>query len=208
MRACGHTPAVASSSFRALLSRVRSAPSAPSRRSPPSPPGTGRLVVGIAVARCRVQGAAMNMGGIVDAPSAVTQQTPDGTESEGSVGGRGGQDGERRQRQHGRDSEQEPEPEAPHNSAPVTFAPLTTGTVPSATGPSATGPASTNGASANGLAAQGAAVWQFTEFNAAFNLQYLRLQEQFQLDSRAFNLISNIMKGNHADVKVAINNLR
>lgn len=58
------------------------------------------------------------------------------------------------------------------------------------------------------IAGMSAAVWKFTEFNASFNLQYLQLQERAQVDSRTFTMLSNIMKGNHSDVKNAINNLR
>lgn len=46
------------------------------------------------------------------------------------------------------------------------------------------------------------------EFNASFNLQYLQLQEKIQVDTRQFNLISNIMKTKHDAAKNALNNVR
>ena len=49
---------------------------------------------------------------------------------------------------------------------------------------------------------------QMTEFQASFNLQYLQLQEKIQMDTRQFNLISNIMKTKHDAAKNALNNVR
>lgn len=46
------------------------------------------------------------------------------------------------------------------------------------------------------------------EFQASFNLQYLQLQEKIQIDTRQFNLISNIMKTKHDAAKNALNNVR
>ena len=53
-----------------------------------------------------------------------------------------------------------------------------------------------------------AATRQMAEFNASFNLQYLQLQEKIQVDTRQFNLISNIMKTKHDAAKNALNNVR
>lgn len=53
-----------------------------------------------------------------------------------------------------------------------------------------------------------AATQQMAEFNASFNLQYLQLQEKIQVDTRQFNLISNIMKTKHDAAKNALNNVR
>ncbi|MEO1234904.1 MAG: hypothetical protein AAFZ18_39040 [Myxococcota bacterium] len=52
------------------------------------------------------------------------------------------------------------------------------------------------------------ATQQMAEFNASFNLQYLQLQEKIQVDTRQFNLISNIMKTKHDAAKNALNNVR
>lgn len=49
---------------------------------------------------------------------------------------------------------------------------------------------------------------QMSEFQASFNLQYLQLQEKIQMDTRQFNLISNIMKTKHDAAKNALNNVR
>jgi hypothetical protein len=49
---------------------------------------------------------------------------------------------------------------------------------------------------------------QMAEFQASFNLQYLQLQEKIQIDSRQFNLVSNIMKTKHDAAKNALNNVR
>ncbi len=49
---------------------------------------------------------------------------------------------------------------------------------------------------------------QMSEFQASFNLQYLQLQEKIQIDTRQFNLISNIMKTKHDAAKNALNNVR
>jgi hypothetical protein len=49
---------------------------------------------------------------------------------------------------------------------------------------------------------------QMSEFQASFNLQYLQLQEKIQIDSRQFNLVSNIMKTKHDAAKNALNNVR
>lgn len=49
---------------------------------------------------------------------------------------------------------------------------------------------------------------QMTEFQASFNLQYLQLQEKIQIDTRQFNLVSNIMKTKHDAAKNALNNVR
>jgi hypothetical protein len=46
------------------------------------------------------------------------------------------------------------------------------------------------------------------EFQASFNLQYLQLQEKIQIDTRQFNLVSNIMKTKHDAAKNALNNVR
>ncbi len=53
-----------------------------------------------------------------------------------------------------------------------------------------------------------AATQNMAEFNASFNLQYLQLQEKIQVDTRQFNLISNIMKTKHDAAKNALNNVR
>ena len=53
-----------------------------------------------------------------------------------------------------------------------------------------------------------AATREMTEFQASFNLQYLQLQERIQMDTRQFNLISNIMKTKHDAAKNALNNVR
>ena len=53
-----------------------------------------------------------------------------------------------------------------------------------------------------------AATQNMAEFNASFNLQYLQLQERIQVDTRQFNLISNIMKTKHDAAKNALNNVR
>lgn len=47
-----------------------------------------------------------------------------------------------------------------------------------------------------------------TEFQASFNLQYLNLQQKIQVDTRQFNLVSNIMKAKHDAAKNSLNNLR
>lgn len=52
------------------------------------------------------------------------------------------------------------------------------------------------------------ATQRMAEFNASFNLQYLQLQEKIQVDTRQFNLISNIMKTKHDAAKNALNNVR
>lgn len=49
---------------------------------------------------------------------------------------------------------------------------------------------------------------QMSEFQASFNLQYLQLQEKIQIDTRQFNLVSNIMKTKHDAAKNALNNVR
>ncbi len=49
---------------------------------------------------------------------------------------------------------------------------------------------------------------QMAEFQASFNLQYLQLQEKIQIDTRQFNLVSNIMKTKHDAAKNALNNVR
>ncbi len=49
---------------------------------------------------------------------------------------------------------------------------------------------------------------QMSEFQASFNLQYLQLQQKIQIDTRQFNLISNIMKTKHDAAKNALNNVR
>jgi hypothetical protein len=49
---------------------------------------------------------------------------------------------------------------------------------------------------------------QMAEFQASFNLQYLQLQEKIQIDTRQFNLISNVMKTKHDAAKNALNNVR
>lgn len=53
-----------------------------------------------------------------------------------------------------------------------------------------------------------AATRQMSEFQASFNLQYLQLQEKIQIDTRQFNLVSNIMKTKHDAAKNALNNVR
>lgn len=53
-----------------------------------------------------------------------------------------------------------------------------------------------------------AATKQMSEFQASFNLQYLQLQEKIQIDTRQFNLVSNIMKTKHDAAKNALNNVR
>lgn len=53
-----------------------------------------------------------------------------------------------------------------------------------------------------------AATRQMSEFQASFNLQYLQLQQKIQIDTRQFNLISNIMKTKHDAAKNALNNVR
>jgi hypothetical protein len=53
-----------------------------------------------------------------------------------------------------------------------------------------------------------AATKQMAEFQASFNLQYLQLQEKIQIDTRQFNLVSNIMKTKHDAAKNALNNVR
>src|SRR5262249_28367872 len=52
------------------------------------------------------------------------------------------------------------------------------------------------------------ATQQISEFQASLNLQYLQLQEKIQIDSRQFNLVSNIMKTKHDAAKNALNNVR
>lgn len=49
---------------------------------------------------------------------------------------------------------------------------------------------------------------EMSEFQASFNLQYLQLQQKIQIDTRQFNLISNIMKTKHDAAKNALNNVR
>jgi hypothetical protein len=69
-------------------------------------------------------------------------------------------------------------------------------------------------ASGNGAAGSDAfnqmmgATRQMAEFQASFNLQYLQLQEKIQIDTRQFNLISNVMKTKHDAAKNALNNVR
>ncbi|MCK6546789.1 hypothetical protein L6R52_13140 [Myxococcota bacterium] len=53
-----------------------------------------------------------------------------------------------------------------------------------------------------------AATKSMAEFQASFNLQYLQLQEKIQIDTRQFNLVSNIMKTKHDAAKNALNNVR
>lgn len=49
---------------------------------------------------------------------------------------------------------------------------------------------------------------EMQEMNQAFNLQYLKLQQEMQGQNRQFTLISNIMKVKHDTAKSAINNVR
>ena len=72
-----------------------------------------------------------------------------------------------------------------------------------------------NGSSATGTANAGdsfnqmmASTKQMSEFQASFNLQYLQLQEKIQIDTRQFNLVSNILKTKHDAAKNALNNVR
>jgi len=46
------------------------------------------------------------------------------------------------------------------------------------------------------------------ELSASFDLRYLALQTQMQAESRAFTMISNIMKTKHDTVKNSISNVR
>ena len=71
------------------------------------------------------------------------------------------------------------------------------------------GAAGVGGASGKGDA------WDLMEANRllqeeqrAFNLEYLRLQNAMQAESREFTAISNIMKVRHDSAKAAINNIR
>jgi hypothetical protein len=41
-----------------------------------------------------------------------------------------------------------------------------------------------------------------------FNMQYLRLQSQMQLENRSYTAISNIMKAKHDTVKNSIGNIK
>jgi hypothetical protein len=78
------------------------------------------------------------------------------------------------------------------------------------------GAANVGGGVANGNGAAGSdafnsmmnATRQMAEFQASFNLQYLQLQEKIQIDTRQFNLISNVMKTKHDAAKNALNNVR
>ncbi len=68
--------------------------------------------------------------------------------------------------------------------------------------------ASTANASTDAFNQMMSATREMTEFQASFNLQYLQLQEKIQMDTRQFNLISNIMKTKHDAAKNALNNVR
>lgn len=46
------------------------------------------------------------------------------------------------------------------------------------------------------------------EMNQSFSLQYLSLQQVIQQETRAFNLLSNVMKTKHESARNAINNIR
>jgi len=46
------------------------------------------------------------------------------------------------------------------------------------------------------------------EMNMSFNLQYLQLQQNMQMENRQFTLMSNIMKVKHDTARNAINNVR
>jgi len=52
------------------------------------------------------------------------------------------------------------------------------------------------------------AAGQLREMNASFSMQYLMLQQKIQQETRAFNLLSNVMKTRHEAAKNAINNIR
>lgn len=47
-----------------------------------------------------------------------------------------------------------------------------------------------------------------SETGMAFNLQYLQLQSQMQIENRSYTAISNIMKTKHDTVKNSISNIR
>ena len=70
------------------------------------------------------------------------------------------------------------------------------------------GSAATGAGSGDAFNQMMAATRQMSEFQASFNLQYLQLQEKIQIDSRQFNLVSNIMKTKHDAAKNALNNVR
>ena len=67
-----------------------------------------------------------------------------------------------------------------------------------------------SGAQSNGSGSQGLmqATQQMQEAQMSFNLQYLRLQEQMQNDSRQFTAVSNILKTKHDTVKNTISNIK
>jgi hypothetical protein len=46
------------------------------------------------------------------------------------------------------------------------------------------------------------------ENSQSFQLQYLKLQEDMQRESREYNTLSNVMKARHDSAKAAINNIR
>jgi hypothetical protein len=62
-------------------------------------------------------------------------------------------------------------------------------------------------AAANPAAAQ-AQLKQLQELNQSFNMQYLKLQQKMQDESRRFTLLSNIMKTKHDTAKNSISNVR
>lgn len=84
---------------------------------------------------------------------------------------------------------------------------LSSGTT-GATGFSSTGSVGTASTGTDAFDQMMSATQQMAEFNASFNLQYLQLQEKIQVDTRQFNLISNIMKTKHDAAKNALNNVR
>jgi tetrahydromethanopterin S-methyltransferase subunit H len=54
----------------------------------------------------------------------------------------------------------------------------------------------------------GGATKSMQEAQMSFNLQYLQLQQQTQVDDRSYNSISNIMKTKHDTAKNSISNIR
>lgn len=79
---------------------------------------------------------------------------------------------------------------------------------PTSFSPNAAGTGSATAGSSDAFNNMMSATKQMAEFQASFNLQYLSLQEKIQIDSRQFNLVSNIMKTKHDAAKNALNNVR
>jgi hypothetical protein len=92
--------------------------------------------------------------------------------------------------------------------------PILAGAVRGATSPppSALGPTTGSGATGTALVA-GSDVDLLAETrklqveSQLFNVEYLRLQEELQRESREFNAVSNVMKVRHDTAKAAIHNI-